>query len=95
VFDDPTVRLKREPFVAGMGEIIDALVADIQHADRGFTLLFSAAPFPGARVSLTRLHAEHGGTWYQADTGRVGWLCPALFLYFETAPEKLYAQATP
>lgn len=92
-FDDAAVGLVREPFVSGMGEIIDDLVVGIPNAEDGITILFSANPFPGAQVELTRMRSEHGGTWYRADTGREGWLCPALLLYFETAPYKLYAQA--
>jgi len=29
------------------------------------------------------------------DKGAEGWLCPALFRYFETAPESLYVKAEP
>src|SRR5687768_7007602 len=64
VFDDPAVGLKAEPFVSGIPQMIDALVQDIPQADRGFRLLFSAAPFPGYQVELTRLRSEHGGNWY-------------------------------
>jgi hypothetical protein len=35
VFDDPAVGLVREPFVAGMPEIIDYLVRDIPDAHSG------------------------------------------------------------
>src|SRR3712207_8154527 len=37
---------------------------------------------------------ESGGTWYRDEATKAeGWLCPALFKYFETAPEKIYAKA--
>ena len=42
VFDDPRVGLVREPFVAGVPEMIDVLVADVPNAKDGFRLLFSA-----------------------------------------------------
>jgi len=29
------------------------------------------------------------------DKGTEGWLCPALFRYFDTAPESLYVKAEP
>ena len=29
------------------------------------------------------------------ETGQAGWLCPALFRYFDRAPEKLYIQVRP
>ena len=47
VFDDSVTGLKQEPFVEGVPEMIDQLVADIADARIGFRLLFSASPFPG------------------------------------------------
>jgi hypothetical protein len=96
VFDDPRVGLVREPFVAGMPEIIDRAVQEIPDAGDGFLLIFSASPFPGATVELDRVREELGGHWYRwAVHAMEGWLCPALFHYFETAPAKLYAQVRP
>ena len=43
VFDDKSVGLVREPFVAGVPEMIDALTADIPKAEEGFRLTFSAS----------------------------------------------------
>ena len=48
VFDDPAVGLRREPFVAGADLVIDRMVENLPGAARGFTLLFSASPFPGS-----------------------------------------------
>jgi hypothetical protein len=94
VFDDAAVELEREPFVAGMPEIIDQAVAGIPNADEGFLLLFSANPFPGATIALTWVREEIGGHWYRCDeTGMEGWLCPALLLYLPEPPPRLYAQA--
>lgn len=45
VFDDESVGLNKEPFVAGVPEMIDDLVKDIPNARSGFRLLFSSAPF--------------------------------------------------
>jgi hypothetical protein len=96
VFDDPAVGLTKEPFVAGMPEIIDAAVKDIPNAEHGFVLLFSAGPFPGAAVELQWVREDGGGNWYrEVKSGREGWLCPALFKYFDNAPPKLYAQPKP
>jgi hypothetical protein len=93
VFDDPTVGLVREPFVSGVPEMIDDAVRDLPEAKLGFLALFSASPFPGAQLTLQRLREEMGGWWYgQPDTGREGWLCPALFRYFQEAPAHLYVQ---
>ena len=43
VFDDDAVDLVQEPFVSGVPEMIDELVADIPKARKGFRLLFSAS----------------------------------------------------
>src|SRR5213075_1924320 len=47
VFDDPSVGLVREPFVAGIPDMINLLVNDIPAARGGFRLTFSASRFPG------------------------------------------------
>jgi hypothetical protein len=54
VFDDPDVGLVREPFVAGIPEIIDYVVRDVPNAGTGFNLIFSNRPVPGAKVVLER-----------------------------------------
>jgi hypothetical protein len=93
VFDDPAVGLVQEPFVSGADTIIDHLVKDIPNADRGFTLLFSSQAFPGYQVEFEWARAELSGNWYRStQLGMEGWLCPALLKYFESAPQKLYAQ---
>jgi hypothetical protein len=94
VFDDPETGLTREPFVEGVPEMIDHLVADIPGARRGFRLLFSAAPFPGYQQRLTRVREEFGGWWYATDDPPgEGWLCPAMFRYFDEPPEEIYVKA--
>jgi len=94
VFDDPDAGLEREPFVAGIPQILDRLTSDITNADRGFRLLFSAKPFPGHQIELTWLRPETGGNWYRCEEYQTeGWLCPALGRYFADPPAKLYARA--
>jgi hypothetical protein len=94
VFDDPKVGLEQEPFVSGIPEMIDFLVKDIPNARRGFRMLFSAAPFPGYQRKLAWQREDMGGNWYTCDDPPMeGWLCPALFRYFETAPLELYVKA--
>ena len=69
------------------------MVTDILDAERGFTLIFSGAPFPGHRYRLDWQREEGGGNWYySADLDMEGWLCPALFKYFSDTPKTLYAQ---
>jgi len=94
-FDDERTGLVREPFIAGMSEMIDVLVEEIPDADLGFNLVFSKTQFPGAR-KLVLMIEEDGGAWYRdVETRMGGWLCPALFLYFDSAPEQAYVAAFP
>jgi hypothetical protein len=96
VFDDPGVGLHQEPFVSGVPEMIDHLVQDIPDARHGFRLLFSVAPFPGWQKRLVWQREEMGGNWYASDDPPMeGWLCPALFCFFERAPAELYVKAEP
>ena len=42
------------------------------------------------------MREENGGYWYKVKDFPVeGWLCPALFKYFDDAPESLYIKAEP
>ena len=96
VFDDEAVGLRREPFVSGADEVIDAMVAAIPDAASGFTPFFSAAPFPDQQVVLDWSREEMGGNWYfSPDLGIEGWLCPALFWYFDEAPSQIFARLEP
>ena len=93
VFDDPHVGLVREPFVAGADTMIDRVVAEIPNAAQGFSLIFSSTPFPGHQYRLDWRRSEGGGDWYHAEAlDMEGWLCPALFKYFEVAPERLFVE---
>jgi hypothetical protein len=92
VFDDEKVGLVQEPFVSGADDIIEQMVAGLDHPERGFTLLFSANPFPGHQAIFEWRRSEMGGNWYyNAQLDAEGWLCPALFKYFDAAPQKIYA----
>jgi len=99
VFDDPSVGLVREPFVMGAPAMIDQVieVAGIEPSDArrdGVRLLFSANPFPGFHKEALRVREDFGGNWYRFEEPALdGWLCPALFCYFDEAPERLYVRA--
>ncbi len=96
VFDDETVDLSKEPFVFGIDTMLDRLTEGIPNADKGFKLIFSPKPFPGYAVKLEWRREEYDGNWYFSPTyGIEGWLCPALFKYFEKAPAEFYARAEP
>ncbi|MGH7225521.1 MAG: DUF6717 family protein [Gemmataceae bacterium] len=98
VFDDPAVGLDKEALVAGMPELIEIATAQagIREPEKGFVALFSKDPFPTAQVCLERVREESGGNVYRwPEIGREGWLCPALFRYFDRAPERLYIEVRP
>jgi hypothetical protein len=97
VFDDPARGLDKEPLVAGVPEIIDAVCAGrgIRDPQNGFVTIFSAAPFPGAHATLEHLRPDESGTgnWYRlAGTALEGWLCPALLKYFAAPPARIFIQ---
>jgi hypothetical protein len=95
VFDDAATGLVQEPFVGAVNQIIDRAVANIPNAETGFTLMFSANPFPGHQFKLERRQEENCGNWYYSpDFGIEGWLCPALFKYFTAAPKTIYVQCS-
>jgi len=96
MFDDETEGLVREPFVCGIPEMVELLVADIQDSENGFTLYFSDQEFPGFQIKVDLVEPEAGGNWYRLTVGGAetkGWLCPALLKYFATAPATIYAKA--
>lgn len=96
VFDDERVGLYREPFVLGIPEMIDRVVDRIPNARSGFRMLFSSKPFPKTDVKLVWKRSEGGGNWYYSEQlDMEGWLCPALFKYFNEAPLELYVKAEP
>ena len=96
VFDDASAGLKREPFVAGVPEMMDVLVKEIPDARQGFRLLFSANPFPGYQKRLTWLRGDMEGNFYKLeDPPMEGWICPAMFRYYKSAPRYLYVKAEP
>src|SRR5262249_54850645 len=53
-----------------------------------------ATSFPGFQQKLTWVRAESGGNRYRMDNPKMeGWLCPAMFRYFDKAPKQLYVRA--
>ncbi len=96
VFDDRARGLIKEPFVMGIPELIDKLVADIPDADKGFRLIFSAREFPEYDDKLIWKRGGTGGNWYCSEKHKAeGWLCPALFKHFKEAPKEIYVKAEP
>jgi hypothetical protein len=96
VFDDPAVGLRREPFVAGVPEMIDGLVKNTPDSKDGVRLTISANPFPGFQSKLIWLRGDSGGNYYKRDQPPMeGWICRAMFRYYKTAPRNLYVKAEP
>ena len=91
VFDDAQAGLIKEPFVEGADTMIDAMIADIPGAEKGFRLVFSASAFPSYQHKLEWVRPELSGNVYRsAELNMEGWLCPALFKYFTEAPAEIY-----
>jgi hypothetical protein len=83
----------------------------IPNADQGFALTFGAEPFDhgveltwlsptevAEEFNCPPSHLPSNGNWYRgliAGEEMVGWLCPALFCYFDQAPAKIYVKAEP
>lgn len=95
VFDDEKVGLLREAFVAGADTMIDVATAmlGIENPEEGFTLVFSEKKFPSAQIELEWTREEFdGNVYFWKEQNIEGWLCPALFKYFEKAPSKMYIE---
>ena len=92
IFDDLRVGLRQEPFVAGADTIIEKLVKRFLTPRRALPYCSPAKRFLGIKL----LREELGGNWYYCCAlAMEGWLCPALFKYFDSAPKKIYAQFRP
>jgi hypothetical protein len=106
VFDDPATNLAREAFVMGISEMISRVVAikGIPRPEAGFALSFAAEPFAGHDVVVDwqrpgdHADEENAGNWYAGDVAGAwmeGWLCPALFKYFDEAPQRIFVGCEP
>ena len=96
VFTDRDAGLNREPFVSGADTVLDIATRNIPCAGRGFTLIFSSNPFPTAQIHLDiKERGEEklrGNTYHWEEGGLDAWLCPALYRYFDSAPDRIYAE---
>ncbi len=93
VFDDEARGLQAEALVAGMDTLLDVVTGERGLAPGQFSVLFSDQEFPGVEQQLEWVRMELGGNWYYAaEYGIEGWLCPALFKYFASAPRQIYVQ---
>jgi hypothetical protein len=83
----------------------------IPNAAKGFALTFAAEPFDHdveltwmSSAELAKAFNRNAvdfmspGNWYRGQVmgqEMIGWLCPALFCYFEQAPTKIFVKADP
>ena len=84
---------------------------DIRNAGQGFALSFGAEPFDhnvelqwvtpsdaATASGLSLSEASIEGNWYEGNVAgeqMICWLCPALFCYFDQAPQKIFVKAEP
>jgi hypothetical protein len=95
-FDDLERGLVREPFVMGADAMISTLLRDVgvEDPESGFKLIFSTRPFAGHQREALLVREEAGGAWYRTEEpAQEGWLCPALFKYMASVPERIYVRA--
>lgn len=108
-FDDDRVGLVAEPFVLGadmmITEVLHAKGANMSQVNQGFRLQFSANPFPQTDITIRFDREDSGGAWYTVtdsphqglshliEAGFKGWLCPAMYHYFSSAPESIHMRA--
>lgn len=98
VFDDEKVGLVKEPFVEDASQMIETVLAlkKVKNAENGFLLLFSDKQFKGADIVVEWVKYEEGGDVYRFVGEGLplieGWFCPALRLYYQDAPAKIYLQ---
>ena len=96
-FNDEARDLEREPFVSGVEKILDELIDPLSNKA---IVTFSKDKFPTEEnlFNIFFLYESDGGAWYQYAEGKkvlTGWFCPAFFLYFDRAPNKIYFTINP
>ena len=88
-FDDPNTGLIREPFIGGANKYLHQWAGE----NESCTIAFSYNPIPNYDVKLNLQDSDMQlGSNYVDEQGYLVWLCPALFRYFTTAPDKLYVK---
>lgn len=91
VFDDSGKGLVKEALVAGIDIMLDMMCKKLGTED--IVAVFSDKFFPTANLRIDHVRPDIVGNWYKSlELGIEGWLCPALFKYFPTAPDKIYIE---
>ena len=102
VFDDASVGLVKEPFVAGADTLLSMIAGE--GVDK-ITVVFSPSWFPDHQVVVDKMtdedrekygvanehHLTNWGTYYLEKTrDHKLWLCPALNLYLPVSPDQIF-----
>ena len=90
VFDDKSVGLVKEPFVAGADTLLDIL----SEGEDSCEVLFSEIKFPTAEYTLEYKSGkiDQGTDYFCKELNHALWLCPALGCYFDDSPKTIYLQ---
>ena len=94
-FDDEETGLVQEPFVRGTSEFVDTVLSTFGIVHWPFSVLFSDKNFGNGSgrwpIEIVKVREEDGGCWYKSETfNKEFWLCPQLFRYFDSPPERIY-----
>jgi len=95
-FDYPELGIVLEPFVEGMTELIDAVLAEKPETLEHPVLVFSEVFTPATRLRLEWMESRESadGPWNRyhcPDLDLSGWLCPCLLKFFPAgAPAVLH-----
>ena len=102
VFDNPSVGLVKEPFVAGADEVFDYIAKahcglDTPEDNLYMDILFASTDFPGRQLWAGWVGSSVGGNDYKVLNSDFAplinhnlWLCPALLKYYRKAPMDIY-----
>lgn len=105
-FDEPRLGLQSEALISGTDRVINYLLNHLEiDYNSQFTLVFSDELMDDAQLigewsheGTDELTNSMNGNWYKWNHPNeilpniYGWLCPALLLYYEHPPEKLYVK---
>lgn len=88
VFDKEEWQTEREAFVSGSTEYLEMISGNKE----SFVLLFSDRFFPESHVVELLESDENGSYYWSEELQHKLWLCSYLFLFYMSAPKKIYLQ---
>ncbi|MEN9259759.1 MAG: hypothetical protein Q6L60_02250, partial [Thermostichus sp. HHBFW_bins_43] len=91
MFNDTSKDLYAEPFVEGSSEIFDCIAEQCNYKNNMCIEFGDCLEQWDYKLELIK--KENGGAWYYCeDLDMSGWLCPALYKYFDYTPDVIYIQ---